>query len=435
MPSCPCLPVGRGWMAFLPLCFAIGTPLPGAEPPAPNPHDPVNYIEWINANMAGDLKENAAALYGQAADQVTPLKGEWGDTTRGPWSENAEVSAWLEQHAAALEQFKKATRVRGCFFRLKPSPQPGQPRFEPMMINVVLPHLAHLRELSRGLLASGFRKWQDGDRTTLLANVGCNLRFAQHMLAQPFLIQRLVGMSCAQSSHGALRQALAQSDDRGALATAALAGLRGSDPPIPSLVTAFDTERMTALDFCQRSYESKDGKLELVKNDKIFPPELVKKLNTDYDATLKEIEANHDALRKWAAKPFHLAARETARLNRSIVDSKTLVARILTPTLTRSRELNERVVAERRATWLILQVFAHQAATRSFPKTLGELKAADLAELRVDPFSGKDFVYRVKDDGFVLYSVSQNLKDDAGRHSEKWEEADYVFWPVKKVGP
>ena len=34
----------------------------------------------------------------------------------------------------------------------------------------------------------------------------------------------------------------------------------------------------------------------------------------------------------------------------------------------------------------------------------------------VDPFTGEPYHYRTTDDGFLLYSVGQNLTDDNGRH-------------------
>ena len=52
-----------------------------------------------------------------------------------------------------------------------------------------------------------------------------------------------------------------------------------------------------------------------------------------------------------------------------------------------------------------------------------------LAELRVDPFSGQDFVYQRQGESFTLYTVGDNLKDDGGRHDPRWADGDFVFWP------
>ena len=90
-----------------------------------------------------------------------------------------------------------------------------------------------------------------------------------------------------------------------------------------------------------------------------------------------------------------------------------------------------RRTAWRRATHLIVHVYAHRAATGAFPDSLDELGGADLPELRIDPFSGRDLVYKRKGDSFTLYSVSEDLRDDGGRHHARWNEGDFVFWPVQ----
>ncbi|MBP7933880.1 MAG: hypothetical protein KA354_04445 [Phycisphaerae bacterium] len=54
-----------------------------------------------------------------------------------------------------------------------------------------------------------------------------------------------------------------------------------------------------------------------------------------------------------------------------------------------------------------------------------------MSKLRIDPFSGRDFVYKQRSKGFLLYSVAENLKDDGGKHDDSWKNGDFVFWPVQ----
>ncbi len=56
----------------------------------------------------------------------------------------------------------------------------------------------------------------------------------------------------------------------------------------------------------------------------------------------------------------------------------------------------------------------YHAEHDSYPPTLDALKSADLPEIPTDPFSGKSLVYRTTGDGYLLYSVGFNLKDDGG---------------------
>ncbi len=50
-----------------------------------------------------------------------------------------------------------------------------------------------------------------------------------------------------------------------------------------------------------------------------------------------------------------------------------------------------------------------------FPERITELIPGILAEEPVDPFTGESYIYKLRDDGFIVYSVGSNEKDDEGR--------------------
>lgn len=50
-----------------------------------------------------------------------------------------------------------------------------------------------------------------------------------------------------------------------------------------------------------------------------------------------------------------------------------------------------------------------------FPEILDELSPGILAEIPLDPFTGKPYIYKKDDTGFIVYSVGSNLKDEGGR--------------------
>ncbi len=59
-----------------------------------------------------------------------------------------------------------------------------------------------------------------------------------------------------------------------------------------------------------------------------------------------------------------------------------------------------------------------------YPKSLNELGPKWLAAAPMDRFSGKPLKYRRTDDGFVLYSVGMNLRDDGGVATASWAGID-----------
>jgi len=61
-----------------------------------------------------------------------------------------------------------------------------------------------------------------------------------------------------------------------------------------------------------------------------------------------------------------------------------------------------------------------------YSKTLNELAPKYLKEIPTDLFSGKSLIYRLKDNGYLLYSVGVNGKDDDGRGQDDDPSGDDV---------
>ncbi|MBP1768437.1 MAG: Bacterial type secretion system protein [Candidatus Aminicenantes bacterium] len=57
----------------------------------------------------------------------------------------------------------------------------------------------------------------------------------------------------------------------------------------------------------------------------------------------------------------------------------------------------------------------YKSRTGTYPASLEELVPGLLNEVPVDPFTGKPFVYRREGEGFIVYSLGSNEKDDGGR--------------------
>ncbi|MGB2906430.1 MAG: hypothetical protein WBB73_04985, partial [Candidatus Aminicenantaceae bacterium] len=54
-----------------------------------------------------------------------------------------------------------------------------------------------------------------------------------------------------------------------------------------------------------------------------------------------------------------------------------------------------------------------------FPEAMNDLSPEILTEIPLDPFTGESLIYRKEGDGFIVYSVGSNLKDDGGRETLK----------------
>ena len=101
------------------------------------------------------------------------------------------------------------------------------------------------------------------------------------------------------------------------------------------------------------------------------------------------------------------------------------------PSYFRARVVTLRLQAHARITQTGLALLRHKAAYGAYPAALAEIDPQFLPEIPLDPFTGKPLVYRPEADGFVLYSLGENLADDGGAEESadnKKSKAFDVVW-------
>lgn len=96
---------------------------------------------------------------------------------------------------------------------------------------------------------------------------------------------------------------------------------------------------------------------------------------------------------------------------------------------------------ERRITVIFAAIFAALHTYKSehgrWPTTLDELEFPSPA-IQIDPFSGRQFRYELRDGQPWLYSVGLDGVDNGGRHhaaaagSDRATGYDYVFLPIQE---
>ncbi|MDD5455086.1 MAG: hypothetical protein PHW62_06290 [Candidatus Ratteibacteria bacterium] len=72
----------------------------------------------------------------------------------------------------------------------------------------------------------------------------------------------------------------------------------------------------------------------------------------------------------------------------------------------------------------------YKAKNGNYPGKLENLAPDFLNEIPVDPFSGKNLIYKKSANGFILYSLGPNMKDDGGidARTVKWEGDYDIVW-------
>jgi hypothetical protein len=408
--------------------------------PAPNPADPVDYVSWINTVVGGAVKSSAHPEYIAAYASFTDFPGALDDVLKGPWTGHQAVTDWLNSNTAALDRFRKAAAQNECFFPLERTSNTGNARRDALLLSAAIQHLAKPRGMAKALIAEGYQAWGRNDSGRLRTNAVTILRSAHHLETQPFLIHRLIANASAALAYDALLTGLALSKEPGGFAIACRDDLDAADPaPLPFSWACLG-ERLTLLDMCQRIYVPGDKPGRWTIHEPTFRAFVEAQAveagikeqlaQSGFEAALQDVSDYFEAVDQWNRVPFHRAGAKAAEMQRVRTAGKSPLARIL-PELERTRLLDERAAAHRHGLHLIVRILAHRQTKGAFPDSLDALAPHGLVELRVDPFSGKDLVYRKTGDGFMLYSVSDNLKDDGGKHNEKREDGDYVFWPVQ----
>jgi hypothetical protein len=97
------------------------------------------------------------------------------------------------------------------------------------------------------------------------------------------------------------------------------------------------------------------------------------------------------------------------------------------PAFSRVRVTTAKLQANARVTQTGLALHRHKAAHGAYPATLAEVDPQFLAETLLDPFTGQPLVYRTDGDGFILYSLGENLADDGGAEETPDNRAAKAF--------
>jgi hypothetical protein len=100
-----------------------------------------------------------------------------------------------------------------------------------------------------------------------------------------------------------------------------------------------------------------------------------------------------------------------------IADQTNLMANLMTPAFRSTLIAAYRTQAQIRAIRIINALQKKNPAESNTMPTMAELDLPD--EVGIDPFNGKPMIIKKLPDGWLVYSVGENLKDDGGQVEEK----------------
>lgn len=263
-------------------------------------------------------------------------------------------------------------------------------------------------------------KAEEGNVAEAIEQCLATRRFLKLYLQEPYLISYLVGMACVKTVGASMKSIISNRN----IATETLKKVLhewDSSPWDDGLIWAIRTENIigfeSAVLYLKGEYDLELGKAgdifywilrPVLKNEIIW-------LTKAYDRLIE------------AAKMPYFASRETKKIEQitsSIPKHYKMVGALLpnfTATLLKKATLDALFDTSR----IGIASKIYKNLYGEFPENAAVLVPEFLEEVPVDPFTGKPYIYKKQDSGFIVYSIGSNQKDEAGRGT--WQITSLVM--------
>ena len=397
----------------------------------------VHYVEIINTH------ENEVFSY-----PYTALEDE--ESFLGPWSaeEFIELGQWMDQRKPALAALVQTAKMPWCEFE-KPidyrSYQHQQLRLKLMKAWAsVLIRSAH-RDLAAGRLAEALEK-----ELTILG-------MARHLLEQGTLLDQAVGYTLAQAAGRVLHFFILEYGGQEAMLADIESAIGQVDSNWPqNWQLILEGEILLAKNTAGMFYQVNDKGQTRISRDlgqglhealghpayrflrikelsRILVLVIWLELPTSPEGVGVTIEKRFDRYSKMVEEGKDLEYVDTwpvwmRGLNyQSVIDwnAKQQVSYYYP-----LRRKAIRLEALRRVTRILIELKRYQLREGTWPRHLEDLLGGDLmAGQLFDPVSELPFVYERMAEGFRLYGIGENKKDEGGIHNIKEGQDDRLYWP------
>lgn len=434
--------------------------------PIPDFHHPVDYRRILEerygsippGDNASDYYKRLMPYPGDAPGDkpVWPeLVNMFSDSSHegppGPW-DPAEHPAWETATQASgelLGLFSEAAALPN--YVTEPLYAADSPN--DLLMNIMLPNLSGQRKLVKQALSDAWRAPEgQPDPDTMLATFDTCLSSAEHLTNGLYLIERLVGVADKKLIHQNALWALKREVFTPEQMETAIELLEKKDLPLDDPGDWVQGELMCSMDVTQYLFGPVSPDREPALNREriaefnrfyetdgmAFPEPTEEELaHTTAGGTIRGFREYYREYADMVRRGYpEVRPADLDRVQQSFVETN-YVAKQIAPSLSRVYTLTTQYEASRRATQLTYAIHLHKARTGKWPASLDELPERHAGAVRTDPFSGEDFAYRLGADGPVLYSKSENGRDDGGVHHRRWGSGsdgpdtsdDFVFWP------
>jgi len=352
---------------------------------------------------------------------------------RTPWSteQYPAVAAWLDRNDAALDNLVRAADRPKCFM---PYVSAGD---GPPMMSVLLPHLNPMRSATQAQCARAMRCSEQSRFDEAWSDLRAAYRLARTNQPHATLVELLVA---------AAQRNLASEATGGLLNAPELPAALGRDiasdleqrPALPTFRQSMSTERLSFPDLIQHAYRTGELGVEFavelpwpqVPVHRLDVNHVLRQANQYYDDLIAAASISKPSVR--ASEVERVEDRFSGSWHRAAPDWPEFVKYYISPPAVR------REVATQRETEALLGMFvpaldraitilgssearhrvvraaaavrAYEVEHDAWPASLD----AAMDAVPDDPFSTEPLIYRVEDEGFVVYSIGPDFTDGGG---------------------
>ena len=281
----------------------------------------------------------------------------------------------------------------------------------------LFPHFAPMRRIAKLLEANALLAARDGNMDEAVRSVELSFKVSRSLKDDPSLIGQLVRIAFVKISSRSLREIL-QSGSISEAQAKRLGSTLAQPGMLPSLDRAMLAERCWGLWAFELVRSRSSGMTDLVGSENgpraffvlwkalgdVWRPVSYADELVYLSFMGREIEVMRRPYREIHDKAE--LSDPTKQLPRYAI-----ISRVMFPVFARATASRDAGIAEIAGSRIVLGLQAYKDRHGYYPASLKALETIGWT-VPMDPFSGKDFIYRPQGNGFALYSVGQNLKDD-----------------------
>jgi len=295
-------------------------------------------------------------------------------------------------------------------------------------LGIRLPHLHGLRNLIFIGCAKAYLEAKTGNPDSAWDLILTQLKFADALRTEPVLVSKVVRMGMIRLSCDTITK-LCEIAPPNAQQSGDIQNLLKDLDDIQTLIHSIDAERLLIGEWVFNLTKDEMYKANLQNNQK-DDAGLLHKLII-FGITFKPLFlADHAAYLRFMHEVVRFAERPYSReqadaLEKGVQKKRYILTSILTPKIFRLKVIHCEMIAQLRIARAGLALLQHKQKQDALPATLEALKLQNIN----DPFSDGSLLYKAEGQGFILYSVGADQKDNGGSPKQKKQKTDWdIVW-------